>query len=614
MSFLEKYPTDIIVTTGYSCNNNCLFCYINSNRSCDKTSAQIKRELDNAKKLGINSVHFDGGEPTIRKDILQLIGYAKRSGFKKVTLVSNGRMLVYPDFSEKLANSGLTILLISLHGHNAYIHDYLTRVQGSFSQLTRGIKIFKKKNKTVVLGINVVINKFNYRFLSEIVKFSGNLGINWLNFIYICPIGKAFVNKEIIPRYRDITPFVEAAIDQNKHYNISLQNIPFCLIKEGTKRILNEARWKGKSLVKLPGESKIKLKDKLDGMKEYISSCNSCMHQNECGGIWKNYLKVYGYDEFLNRDLPLKGVEHSYPFFKAEQLETSSGKKMSSFTFCPAKSNRQLHTSKNAKSLFFYENGKLFRYQREEGIPNKAFGIISRFGQVFINKGDKWPDHLYPAILNNSCINCKKLKKNLCFGYYKENKKNVLFSSENEECLIAELKNMKGRVLDIGCGSGCHTEVISRLILSEKISYCGVDPDQQSLDLLKMKLPDKYQERVRLINKPIEDINFGKNIFDVILMIRSYSHILDLDKTLVNMKNALKSKGVLLIMDNSYFSLINPVLSPQKDSPWASHFRVHVSNKVIGTLNNHGFKVTLHKPIKPKEGCWLIKCELDNEK
>ncbi len=75
------------IITGKFCNNDCIFCYAKLGSSRDaiydnvfreKTTFQVKKILDNFKRKGASAVQIYGGESTIRRDFIEIIGYANK--------------------------------------------------------------------------------------------------------------------------------------------------------------------------------------------------------------------------------------------------------------------------------------------------------------------------------------------------------------------------------------------------------------------------------------------------------------------------------------------------------------------------------------------------------
>jgi len=80
---------------------------------------------------GIEGIVFTGGEPTARRDIFELINYARFLGFKVIQIQSNGRMFSYMDLCRFIVKAGATEFSPSVHGYNEKTHDFLTSAKGS---------------------------------------------------------------------------------------------------------------------------------------------------------------------------------------------------------------------------------------------------------------------------------------------------------------------------------------------------------------------------------------------------------------------------------------------------------------------------------------------------
>jgi len=93
---------------GYACNNNCIHCVIKDNYdSCVKKGININLStldcyelMKIARKEGAKYMTLTGGEPTLRKDIFDILHYAKSLNFR-IFLQSNGRAFYYLPFTKK---------------------------------------------------------------------------------------------------------------------------------------------------------------------------------------------------------------------------------------------------------------------------------------------------------------------------------------------------------------------------------------------------------------------------------------------------------------------------------------------------------------------------------
>src|SRR3989344_3610537 len=85
-------PLTVIFNVTNSCNLRCKHCYASYytlDSKHEMTTAQIKKVINGLKKIGCLRINFCGGEPLLRRDISELIAYAKSQGIS-VDLTSNG--------------------------------------------------------------------------------------------------------------------------------------------------------------------------------------------------------------------------------------------------------------------------------------------------------------------------------------------------------------------------------------------------------------------------------------------------------------------------------------------------------------------------------------------
>jgi MoaA/NifB/PqqE/SkfB family radical SAM enzyme len=222
------------IHVGNSCNLRCRFCYyIDSlDPSQDKTTEQIKEQLRYLKKYGKNRVDFTGGEPTIRKDLPEIILYAKKIGFKQIGIITNGLLLANKEIAKKLVKAGLNDTLFSLHGHTPEIHDYYTQVKGSFEKLIQGARNIKDLG--VQVRTNTTILKSNYKDLPELANVFIKMKADICNFIMFNPAEDAAKNaKKYTPNYTKASEYIKKTIDILKPHvkKINVRYIPFCSMK-----------------------------------------------------------------------------------------------------------------------------------------------------------------------------------------------------------------------------------------------------------------------------------------------------------------------------------------------------------------------------------------------
>lgn len=281
----NKKKIEIVV--GFACNNNCKFCSVGQRKS-NKRTEEIKKDIDRAVKENPYELNFTGGEPTIRKDIFELVGYAK-SKIDEIRVTTNGRMFSYTNFTRKIIDSGLTGAIFSIHADKPQIHDYLTSVKGSFKQAIKGIENLSKYSNNI--SINTVITSKNYKNLPNMVHFLiKKFKIRSFCFIFPDIDGNIINNKELIANYETVSPVIKEIMSITRKNNTPswVLNIPACFLPSDVRKL---AFMKLKTKMYWP-DMDTDLDSKKTEDKIKMKECERCMFFSICKGIPKKYIEV----------------------------------------------------------------------------------------------------------------------------------------------------------------------------------------------------------------------------------------------------------------------------------------------------------------------------------
>ena len=78
------------------CRFRCPFCNVRKDKSPDLSTSDIKAVLRNLSRSSVLMISFEGGEPLLRKDIEELLAYARRCNFYLLFTTSAKNLLSYP--------------------------------------------------------------------------------------------------------------------------------------------------------------------------------------------------------------------------------------------------------------------------------------------------------------------------------------------------------------------------------------------------------------------------------------------------------------------------------------------------------------------------------------
>jgi cyclic pyranopterin phosphate synthase len=148
----------------------------------EETIAAAKAAAD----LGISKIRITGGEPLVRKGIVDLCrGISAIQGIEEICITTNGTLL--PEFAKALREAGVDRLNISLDTLDPFKYAGITRI-GSLNQALDGIRAAKDAGFQD-LKINVVLMAgFNEDEIPAFVEMARNQDLT-VRFIELMPIG-----------------------------------------------------------------------------------------------------------------------------------------------------------------------------------------------------------------------------------------------------------------------------------------------------------------------------------------------------------------------------------------------------------------------------------------
>ncbi|HID29928.1 MAG TPA: radical SAM protein [Desulfobacterales bacterium] len=179
VSMLSVHVTD-------SCNSKCEFCVVNSPvlRVPISTNELVRHVESFAENLP-EVLNIHGGEPTISKALFPVLDAAQRIGIPEAHLQTNGIRLANRKYVDRLIEAGVSVFVVSLHGHVARQQEEITLTPNSFAKILRGIR--NCLDAGALVRTNTVICKQNIASLYDVLALSGDLGVRWQNISALHP-------------------------------------------------------------------------------------------------------------------------------------------------------------------------------------------------------------------------------------------------------------------------------------------------------------------------------------------------------------------------------------------------------------------------------------------
>jgi putative heme d1 biosynthesis radical SAM protein NirJ1 len=149
-----------------TCNLRCRHCYADSKPQVfdgELETKEAKKLIEDLASAKVPVLLISGGEPLLRKDLFELIAYAKKNNIRS-TISTNGT-LIDQETAQRLKQNEVSYVGISLDGIGAK-NDTFRGVTGSFDQAVSGIRNCMDVGQKV--GLRFTINRHNYDQLRDI--------------------------------------------------------------------------------------------------------------------------------------------------------------------------------------------------------------------------------------------------------------------------------------------------------------------------------------------------------------------------------------------------------------------------------------------------------------
>jgi len=165
----QSVLTNLLITN--RCDLRCSYCFMNagaSGRVYEPSLEALKKmmiEARNERPMGSKAIQITGGEPTIRKDLLEIVDIAKEIGFSHIQLNTNGLKLAESaEYCQELKDGKVNTIYMSFDGVTKDTNPWIEKNK-------KAIENLRKVNLKCVL-VPVLINGKNLHQTGKIIKFA----------------------------------------------------------------------------------------------------------------------------------------------------------------------------------------------------------------------------------------------------------------------------------------------------------------------------------------------------------------------------------------------------------------------------------------------------------
>lgn len=206
-SMLKKCPILLIFDVTRLCNQRCRMCNIWREKSDDMPLEGIRRKAEQLRNEGLGYVFLQGGEPTLRKDLIQIVDSFLEFGIKP-TVITNG-ILLRGDLVHKLAERPCNVA-VSLDSMNPEIFKLIRGVD-AFSTVTENVrqagKVTSRKGNWAVTSTITAVSTL--ADIKAVESFAAECGFMYAIRPYIHVSGTAGRADDALAYTEDVSPILE---------------------------------------------------------------------------------------------------------------------------------------------------------------------------------------------------------------------------------------------------------------------------------------------------------------------------------------------------------------------------------------------------------------------
>lgn len=204
-----------------ACNMNCKYCSVKNIHSQIQnglSTEEYKKIIDKLVNIGTFQIGLTGGEPTTRKDLVELVRYISSKNVA-CNLTTNG-FIVPEELIINLKEAGLTQVQISLDSYRKEVHEKY-RTKGSFDKAIQTAKLFKKHG--FIVGVDTVVTNNN---MDDLEEFMNYLEENNFDGLTIIKLKQGYLDLETfktqVPEYNKYAEIIDKICRRNGKLEVTI--------------------------------------------------------------------------------------------------------------------------------------------------------------------------------------------------------------------------------------------------------------------------------------------------------------------------------------------------------------------------------------------------------
>lgn len=287
-----------------ACGQRCVSCaqseWMESVKACPLSAGEVSTLLIKRRREGFTHLTLTGGEPTQYPRFAEVLGEAKRLGYRTF-VASNGALLAEEPFAERVLPL-IDELCLSVHADDALTHDAYAGKEGSFAAVTAALAHTARHAPRLVLLTETVVTTLNAGHIRRLLEWLiSEHAVRRCLLSNLAPEGRALVAYERLclplERWRAMIPgLVELA--EGSDVALRFFGLPLCAFGDRAS-LSSDLYWSPRASVRRRADARgaglaeaVELEPRRGRIQP--EACRPCAVRRLCGGVFDAYVDKFG--------------------------------------------------------------------------------------------------------------------------------------------------------------------------------------------------------------------------------------------------------------------------------------------------------------------------------
>jgi MoaA/NifB/PqqE/SkfB family radical SAM enzyme len=280
------------VVLGYDCNLACTYCTISPEmRRRSLPATRVVQELERAARRGYRDVAFTGGEPTLVPELPALVRHARRLGFERAKVASNGLRYAHAPYLDHLVAAGVTDFHVSLHAPTDAAYDATVQLAGAAVHRAKALEHLVERGLDPVADLIVKVDT-----LGALRGWVADLRGRGLRRVALWLVSLTDHNRgrvEQLPRLTDVAAELRQVFDDARAHGLDAWalHVPRCFLPGYEEHVRHPG---ADEVTVVTPDGTFALRDSRLAGGVHVEACRGCRFEASCPGLRPDYVALHG--------------------------------------------------------------------------------------------------------------------------------------------------------------------------------------------------------------------------------------------------------------------------------------------------------------------------------